>query len=350
MDGYFPKIEAFGFEEVLMAHDAETGLKAIIAIHNTVNGPALGGTRMWNYSSEAAAFEDVLRLARGMTYKSAGAELPLGGGKAVIMGDPRRDKSGKLLMAYGRVVEKLQGRYITAQDMGIDESDLDWVRRETAHVLGGSTIGTPSPFTAYGVWQGIKASAEEVYSDSSLEGKVVAVQGLGGVGSSLCDYLAGEGARLIVTDIVPERVSEAVAKWGAKAVEPEEIYAQECHIFAPCGGGAVINKNTISRLSCRVVAGAANNVLEKPEDGEALARLGILYAPDYVINAGGLIFVDSCRRGCTDKVLIRESISGIGERLRRIFAMARERDLCTAVAADLLVEERISSGNRYAGV
>lgn len=343
MDGYFPKIEAFGFEEVVMAHDAATGLKAIIAIHNTVNGPALGGVRMWDYSSEADAVEDALRLARGMTYKSAGAELPLGGGKAVIIGDPRRAKTGELLMAFGRVVEKLNGRYITAEDMGIDEADLDWVRRETTHIMGGSDLGTPSPFTAFGVWQGMKSCAGEVYGESTLKGLTVAVQGLGGVGGCLCENLAAEGARLIVTDIIPERVRDTAAKWGAAAVEPAEIYDQECDIFAPCGQGAVVNKETIPRLRCRVIAGAANNVLKDPDDGTALEQKGILYAPDYVINAGGLIFVDSCRRGCSDPETIRGVISGIGERLTRIFAQAREMKLPPATVADLMVEERINS-------
>jgi leucine dehydrogenase len=341
MTGYFLKMESRRFEELLLFYDPGTGLKAAIAIHSTALGPALGGTRMWSYPSEEAAIEDVMRLARGMTYKAAAAELSLGGGKGLIMGDPRRDKSEGLFRAYGRCVQKLQGRFFTGEDMGIDEKDLDWMRLETAYAIGGSVSGSPSPFTAYGVLQGIKACAAEVYGSPSLKGMTVAVQGLGGVGGCLCQYLSNEGAKLIVTDLDPARVKTVVELWGSRAVSPDQIYAQECDIFAPCGGGAVINPQTIPLLKCRIVAGAANNVLLTEDCAAALQQLGILYAPDFVINAGGLVFVDSIRRGVTDAAGIRQAVARIEGRLQALFKRAREERITPAAAADLMAEERI---------
>lgn len=344
MSGYFTKMVPLGYEELLLFHDPPSGLKAIIAIHSTALGPALGGTRMFNYPTEEAAVEDVLRLARGMTYKAAAADLGLGGGKAVIIGDPARDKNEQLLRAYGRCVEKLGGRYITSVDMGIDEKDLDCVRLETEHLLGESAAGNPSPYTAFGIWRGMKRCVAEVYGKPGLEGLTVAVQGLGGVGGALCRHLAAEKARLIVTDVDPEKVKRAVELWGAAAVEPGEIYGQECDIFAPCAAGAVVNPKTIPRLKCRIVAGSANNVLLDEESGAALYRRGILYAPDYVINAGGLIFVDCCRLGITDSEEIRGIIARLDERLQAIFKRSREEKKPPEVIADLLAEERIRGG------
>jgi len=341
-------MEKQGFEELLFAHDASTGLKAVIAIHSTILGPALGGTRMWPYPTEEAAVNDVMRLARGMTYKAAMADRDLGGGKAVIIGDPCRDKSEKLLRAYGRFVDKLGGRYITAEDMGIGEKDLDWVRQETAHVLGDSSQGSPSPFTAYGVWRGIKASARDALGSDSLEGLTVAVQGLGGVGSRLCEYLAGEGARLIVADLDPEKVKGAVSRWAAKAVAPEEIHARECDIFAPCAAGGIINELTIPQLKCRIVAGAANNVLQDRACGAGLMNRGILYAPDYVINAGGLIYVDSIRLGLKDPDEIRRVVGRIEQRLTHIFKRSAAEKQPPEVVADLMAEERLQSGAKAA--
>jgi leucine dehydrogenase len=341
MSVYFARMESQGFEELLLFHDRGTGLKAVVAIHNTALGPALGGTRMWPYPSEEAAVEDAMRLARGMTYKSAMAELDLGGGKGVILGDPCRDKSEALFRAYGRFVEKIGGRFITAVDMGINEKDLDWVKRETAHVIGGTLQGSPSPSTAFGVWRGMKAAANARFGTTSLTGLVIAVQGLGGVGGSLCRYLAEEGAALIVTDLDQEKVKFAVEKWGARPVTPEEIYSQPCDIYAPCGAGAVINRDTLPALKCRIVAGAANNVLNDEECGAALHAREILYAPDYVINAGGIIFVDYCRRGITDPETIKSVVGRIEGRLERLFRRAAEQNLRPETAACLMAEERL---------
>jgi leucine dehydrogenase len=344
MDGYFSLIERGGHEALLLFSDPAAGLKAAVGIHSTARGPALGGTRMWPYPSEKEAIEDVLRLSRAMTYKAAGAELDLGGGKGVIMGDPRRDKSEKLLRAYGRFVQTLQGRFVTAEDMGIKESDLAVMRLETAYVIGGDDFHSPSPFTAYGVWQGIKACAAEVYGSSTLNGLVIAVQGVGGVGECLCQYLANDGAKLIVTDLDPARVQSMVELWGGRAVRPEEIYDQDCDIFAPCAGGSVINPETLGRLKCRIVAGAANNVLQDEAAGLALQQRGILYAPDYVINAGGLISVETHRRGTGDPAAIRQVIARIEGRLRTLFKRARDEQITPAAAADLIAEDWIRRG------
>lgn len=344
MTGYFSRMESQEFEEIILFHDRESGLKAVVALHNTVAGPALGGTRMWTYPSEEAAIEDVMRLARGMTYKAAAAELPLGGGKGVIIGDHRREKNEALLKAYARCVNKIGGRFITAEDMGIDEDDLDVMRSETSYILGGSEFGSPSPFTAYGVWCGIKACVAEVYGSPSLAGLTVAIQGVGGVGGCLCQYLANDGARLVVTDLDPEKVKTVVELWGARAVAPAEIYDQECDIFTPCGEGAIINEATLPRLKCRIVAGSANNVLKDGAAGEELRRRGILYAPDYVINAGGLIFVDANRRGITDPAAIRQIIARIETRLATLFKRAAELNETPESLADRTAEERFRGG------
>lgn len=343
MAGYFEKMAPRGYEEIHLFHDPPTGLKAIVAIHNTALGPALGGTRMFNYPTEEDALEDVLRLARGMTYKAAAAHLDLGGGKAVILGDPACDKSERLFRAYGRCVERLGGRYLTSVDMGINEKDLDCIRLETGHVLGESSAGNPSPYTAFGIWQGMKRCAAEVFGSPDLDGLTAAIQGLGGVGGALCRHLSEEGAGLIVTDIDPGKVQQAVELWGATAAAPGEIYDRQCDIFAPCAAGAVINPGTIPRLKCRIVAGSANNMLLDEESGVALYRRCILYAPDYVINAGGLIFVDCIRRGITDPDEIRRIIARLDERLQVLFQRSRAEQKPPETVADLLAEERIRS-------
>lgn len=348
MAGYFERLVPLKYEELHFFHDPPSGLKAIIAIHSTALGPALGGTRMFNYPTEDAAVEDVLRLAYGMTYKAAAAHLDLGGGKAVILGDPSCDKSEKLLRAFGRCVEKLGGRYITSVDMGIDEKDLDCMRLETEHLFGESSAGNPSPFTAFGIWRGMKRCLSEICGGPDLEGMTVAVQGLGGVGSALCGRLAADGARLIVTDIDPERVKKTVELWGAQAVETGEIYDQECDIFAPCAAGAAINPRTIPRLKCRIVAGSANNMLFDAASGAALFERGILYAPDYVINAGGLIFVDCCRLGITDLDEIHTIIARLDNRLQAIFERSRAEKKPPEVIANLMAEERISAAGKKA--
>ncbi len=341
MSGYLSKMEDQGFEELIMIHDPSCGLKAAIAIHSTVRGPALGGTRMWSYPSEAEAIDDLMHLARGMSYKSAAAELPLGGGKGLIIGDPNRDKCKELFCSYARAVNNLNGRFYTGKDMGVDEEDLTCMHNETDYVIGGETIGSPSPFTAYGVWKGIKACAEEVYGSPGLEGKVIAVQGVGSVGEALCRHLAEEGASLIVSDLDRQRVKEIQEQLGAKAVDPDDIYSQECDIFSPCAAGGVVNEETLPRLKCKIIAGAANNIYKSKEMGKAIEEQRILYAPDYVINAGGLIFVEMRRRGITDKEEIKTEVARIDGRLKELFRRVREERLLPGEIADIMAEERM---------
>lgn len=340
----FEYVEKYDYEQVVFCHEKASGLKAIIAIHDTTLGPALGGCRMWKYDSEEQALVDALRLARGMTYKSAAAGLNLGGGKAVIIGDPKKDKTEALFRAFGRYVQSLGGRYITAEDVGIGVADMDIVRMETSYVTGASgkgSSGDPSPVTAYGAWHGIRACAQEVWGTDSVEGRTVAVQGVGSVGYHVAKHLHEAGAKLIVTDIDPERVKRAVDDFGAKAVGPEEIYDVECDIFAPCALGAVLNDNTIPRLKCRIVAGAANNQLREERHAAALEERGILYAPDFVINAGGVINVADELEGYNRERALRKA-AGIYDNIRRVFAIAKRDGITTAQAADRMAEERIS--------
>lgn len=255
----FRYMEQYDYEQLVFCQDKQSGLKAIIAIHDTTLGPALGGTRMWTYESEEAAIEDALRLARGMTYKNAAAGLNLGGGKTVIIGDPRKDKNEEMFRAFGRYIQGLNGRYITAEDVGTTVEDMDIIHDETDFVTGISpafgSSGNPSPVTAYGVYKGMKAAAKAAFGTDSLEGKTVAVQGVGNVAYNLCRHLHEEGAKLIVTDINKEAVERAVAEFGARAVDPDDIYSQECDIYAPCALGATINDDTIpaaeSQSDCR---------------------------------------------------------------------------------------------------
>jgi leucine dehydrogenase len=337
------------YEEVVFLHDPPSGLRAIVAIHSTSLGPALGGTRFYPYQTEEEALRDVIRLARGMTYKAAAGGLDLGGGKAVIIGDPRRHKSEELLRAYGRFVESLGGRYITAEDVGTSREDMDVLRRETRWVtgvskrLGGS--GDPSPVTAYGVFQGLRASAEEALRTPSLEGVRVVVQGAGKVGLHLVKHLTEAGAAVTVADVDVDAVGRAVAEFGVDTAEPDKAHAVECDIFAPCAMGAVIRDDTIPELKCRVVAGAANNQLERPEHGDALSELGILYAPDFVINAGGLINVADELIGY-DRERAMRKVEGIYRTLREVFRRARHEDITPAQAADLVAEDRIARVSR----
>ena len=337
-----------GHEEVVFCHDAGSGLKAIIAIHNTRRGPALGGCRMWPYASEEEALTDVLRLSRGMTFKSALADLPYGGGKSVILGDPRRDKSEALLAAMAGFVESLGGRYIVAEDVGIAQADAEVMLGHTAYVAGTRTggAGDPSPATAYGVYVGIKAAAAHRLGRAALAGLTVAVQGLGQVGSDLCRRLAEDGARLIVTDIDPAAVARAEAAFGAETsvqgVAPEAIYEAEAEIFAPCALGAVVNDETLPRLKAAIVAGSANNQLAEDRHGTALARRGILYAPDYVINAGGVIHISHEGPRYRKEDAVRH-VARIQETLREIFRRAEAERIPTSQAADALALERLNS-------
>ena len=340
----FDQIHEAHHEQVVFCHDAQSGLDSIIAIHDTTLGPALGGTRMWPYRSADEALTDVLRLSEGMTYKAAVADLELGGGKAVIIGDSKRDKTPELLRAHGRFVDTLGGRYITAEDVGIGVEDMEYVYEETKHVTGIRSTphgsGDPSPVTAYGVYHGIKASCRKKLGTDELKGVRVAVQGAGHVGYYLCENLAAEGAVLTICDIDPERVRKVVDDFGAAPVESDEIYDVECDVFAPCALGAIVNDGTLRRLRCSIVAGAANNQLEEDRHGDALDAKGILYAPDYVINAGGLINVYGELVGYGLETA-KEKARGIYGTLLSIYDIAEEEATPTYRAADRLARERI---------
>src|SRR3954471_14810439 len=287
----FERIAGDDYEQVVYCHDRPSGLRAIIAVHSTTLGPALGGTRFYPYPSEDAALEDVLRLARGMTYKSAAAGLDLGGGKAVVMGNPSTDKTEALMRAYARYVDALGGRYITAEDVGTTQADMDLIRRETPWVtgvsrsLGGS--GDPSAATAYGVLHAMKAVARSLWRDSDLAGRHVVVSGVGKVGSNLVRHLVEERAVVSVADVVPAAVEGAVKDFGAEPVPVEKAHAVECDIFSPCALGAVLNATTIPELRCEAVVGSANNQLADAASADLITEAGVVYAPDYVVNAGG---------------------------------------------------------------
>ncbi|MGB9813714.1 MAG: Glu/Leu/Phe/Val family dehydrogenase [Thermovenabulum sp.] len=338
----FKVLDQMEHEEVVFCNDKEAGLKAIIAIHNTNLGPALGGCRMWKYATEEDAIRDALRLSRGMTYKNAMMELPLGGGKSVIIGDPRKEKSEKLFRAFGKFVNSLGGKYITAEDVGTSPEDMKYVAQETSYVAGlDGKSGDPSPITAKGVFLGIKACTDWVFGQTDLKGMVVAIQGLGHVGMSLAKLLYEAGAELIVTDIYEDRIREAEREFNAKVVNPDEIYDVKCDVFSPCALGAVINENTVDRLNCKIVAGAANNQLKDESFAERLAEKDILYAPDYVINGGGVINVSIEVSGIPYSMeVVEQKLQIIPKRLREVFTMAKEKGITTAKAADIIAESK----------
>ncbi|WP_276324456.1 Leu/Phe/Val dehydrogenase [Dethiobacter alkaliphilus] len=342
----FADMERFGMEEFVFCRDSETGLQAIVAIHDTTLGPALGGTRMKVYATEKEALLDVASLARAMTYKAAMAGLDLGGGKAVIIGDPEKEKTESLLRAYGRFVERLGGRYITSVDSGINQYDIDCIRRETKYAVGGSAVGgrggCPSPATAYGVLEGIRACATQVYGSPELKGKVVAVQGVGNVGRALCQYLADEGAKLIISDVNKALGQEIMNRFGARWVEPDEVHKVTCDIFSPCALGNVVTEETLPEFDCRIIAGAANNVLADNSLADRLHESEILYAPDYVINAGGLIYVANENTSCTSPEIMAV-VGRIGERLAQVLARANREDSSPLWVADKMAEERVQS-------
>jgi|SRR5690554_860032 len=348
----FNYMEKYGYEQLVFCHDKTTGLKAIIAIHDTTLGPALGGTRMWNYDNEEDAIMDVLRLARGMTYKAAAAGLNLGGGKAVIIGDAKKDKSEEMWRAFGRFVQSLNGRYITAEDVGTTVQDMDFVNLETDHVTGVSAAsgssGDPSPKTAFGTYKGMQAAAHEVWGTDDLKGKVVTVQGVGSVGYYLCKHLHEDGAKLVVADIDQASLDRVVKEFGAKVVEPDAIYDAECDIFAPCALGAVINDDTVNRLKCKVVAGSANNVLAEDRHGDMLQEKGIIYAPDYVINAGGLMNVADELKGYNEE-RAWQTVSTIYDAIARVIEISKRDNIPTYKAADRMAEERIEKIGRVRG-
>lgn len=342
----FTNMQAYDYEQVIFCQDKNSGLKAIIAIHDTTLGPALGGLRIWPYATEAEAIEDALRLAKGMTYKNAAAGLDLGGGKTVIIGDPKKDKNPEMLRALGRYIQGLNGRYITAEDVGSTVEDMDMVHLETDYVVGTSpgsgSSGDPSPVTAYGIYKGMKAAAKEAFGEESLAGKTIAVQGVGNVAYRLCEHLHNEGAKLVVTDINKEAVQRAVDNFGAISVEPDDIYDVDCDIYSPCALGAVINDQTIPRLKAKVVAGSANNQLHSPKHGDLLYEKGIVYAPDYVINAGGVINVSDELNGYNQERALKR-VETIYDSLTKVFEISRRDNIPTYLAADRMAEERIES-------
>lgn len=351
MDSVDGLADAGDFEQVAFCHHRPTGLRAIVAIHSTVLGPALGGTRFWPYDTEVEALTDVCRLARGMTYKHAAAGLDQGGGKAVIWGDPRTIRTEGLIRAYGRFVHGLAGRYLTAEDVGTTQADMDLIRRETPHVtgvspsLGGS--GDPSPATAWGVLWALRAAAEVRWGSADLAGRHVTVSGVGKVGRALVDHLVGEGASVTIADIRDEAVRAVLddhpdARQRLDVVAPERAHGVECDVFAPCALGAVLDESTIPELRCEIVAGSANNQLAEPDDDRRLVDRGILYVPDYVANAGGVINIAEEPAGY-DQARAWARIEGIHDTVLAILDLARRERIPPGEAADRHAEARIAA-------
>ena len=336
-----------GHELIVFGHDAATGLRAIIAIHSTALGPAAGGCRMWPYATTAEAVSDVLRLSRGMSYKNALAGVPFGGGKAVIIGEARKAKTPELFEAFGRFVDSLGGRYVTAEDVGTTMTDMASVARVTRHAAGlgrapGEAGGDPGPKTALGVYLGIKAAVRFRLGRQDLQDLTVAVQGAGGVGYHLCGLLAAEGAQLRVADVRPAVVQRVCEEFRARAVPVEEVLAEDVDVLAPCALGAVLNAQSIPRLRARIIAGAANNQLAQGQDGLSLQAAGILYAPDYVINAGGIISVSREYHGGATQEQVTADIQGIPARLTEIFERARRENRATNAVADQMARELLA--------
>lgn len=342
----FESMSELGHEQVVYCRDAESGLRAIIAVHDTSLGPALGGCRLYDYSSEEDALRDVLRLSRGMTYKAAVAGLDLGGGKSVIIGD-RGIKSEALFRAFGRFVDSLGGRYITAEDMNTNVADMDTIRRETRWVTGvgahAGGSGDPSPVTAWGVFHGVKASLEVVYGSSSVEGRTVAIQGLGNVGYWLARYLHDEGAKLVYTDIDRSRIDRVIGEFGGTAVDGDAWYGTQCDVLAPCAIGGIINARTIPQIQAPIIAGGANNVLEdEVEDAQRLIDRNITYAPDYVINAGGLMSVYAELHKLPHQKAMDDA-RGIFDTVKSVLNKAQSEGISTIEASNRIAETRIAS-------
>ena len=339
-----------GHRELAVWTDTETGLKAFIAIHDLTLGPALGGTRIWPHATDEDAIMDVLRLARAMTYKSAAAGLNLGGGKGLILADPRKDKTEALLRSYGRFVDSMGGRYVTTEDVGANAQDMEWISRETEHVvglseeLGGS--GNPARVTGFGVYQAMRACAEAAWGSDSLEGRTVAMQGFGNVASFLAAHVKEAGAKLVVTDINDAAIAKAEAMGVAAIVEPDAIFDVECDVFAPCALGGSLNSGTIPRLRSAVVCGAANNQLADDDSAELLRKRGILYAPDFIANAGGVINVYFELGRAYDRDAAMEKTAHIYDTMGRVIAASKREDITTAEAANRIAEERLEAARR----
>lgn len=344
--GIFGNLVDLGHEQVVFCNDKATGLRAIIAIHNTVLGPALGGTRMWNYASEQEALTDVLRLSRGMTFKASISGLNLGGGKAVIIGDPKL-KTEAFLRRFGKFVNSLNGKYITAEDVNMKTADMEYIHMETRHVtglpesMGGG--GDPSPVTAYGVYMGMKAATRKVFGNDSLAGRKVAVQGVGQVGMHLVEHLVKENATVYITDLNAEKVKRIAQEFRVTPVDGSELFDMDCDIYAPCALGATINDNTLSRLKCSIIAGAANNQLkDELKHGYMLLDRSITYAPDFLINAGGLINVYHEYLGHYNRKRVMEQAEKIYDTCLHILGFAEQEGVSTQEAAIRLAEKRIA--------
>jgi leucine dehydrogenase len=342
----FETMAAMGHEQVVFCQDEATGYRGIIAIHSTALGPAVGGTRFWNYATEEHALIDALRLSRGMTYKCAAAGVPLGGGKSIIIGDNKTQDREKLFRAHGRFVERLGGRYITAEDVGTSPADMEFIALETSHVGGlAGKGGDPSPWTALGVFRAMQSAAKYRWGSDDLRDKRVAIQGCGNVGYNLAKELHAAGAKLTVSDVDAEKVKRLVAEFDAEAVSTDEIYSTETDVFAPCALGGIINDLTIEQVRAQIVCGAANNQLLEERHGDALEQLGILYTPDYVANAGGVLSGGADLFGwSSDKV--RNEVVAIYDTVSSIFEIAKTNGIPTYKAADRLAERRLLEGDR----
>lgn len=347
----FPEMERLGHEQLVFCHDKASGLKLIIGVHDTTLGPALGGCRMWAYKSEADAVTDVLRLSEGMTYKNASMGLDLGGGKCVIMAEPGLDREA-VFQAVGRFVQTLGGRYVTAEDVGTSTDDMAIVAQETGYVRGlKEKSGDPSGATAFGVFVSIKACLQETFGSEEVRGRTVTIQGLGHVGQFLADRLATEGAQIYVTDIDAEKVKAVATRTGAKAVLPEEIYDIKADVFSPCALGAILNDDTIARLQVKIVAGSSNNQLKEPRHGKMLADRGILYAPDFIVNGGGVVNVaDEMGPGGYDRERSLAKVASIYDRLRDVFRLSHNEGILPVEAANRLARERIEKAAAKGGM
>lgn len=340
------QLSAYGHKKLVFCNDPDTGLKAIIAIHDTTLGPALGGTRMWSYATESEALEDALRLSRGMTYKAAITGLNLGGGKGVIIGDSRKDKTETLMRSYGRFIKNLNGEFITAEEMGTNTRDMEYIRMETNYVtgvpesIGGA--GNPAPFTAQGVYLGIKASVKEVFGTDMLAGRTIVVQGIGNVGEHLVALLRKENAEVLISDINQEQLTYVARKYKAKPIEADKIFTTEADVYAPCAMGATVNNKTIEKMKFAIIAGSANNQLkDEVVDSELLLKKGILFAPDYLINAGGLISCYSELTGFGKKRTVQLT-ENIYDATRSVIKLSKAENISTNIAANRIAEKRIA--------
>ncbi len=344
----FSSIEEMNHEQVVFCHDKETGLKAIVAIHNTVLGPSMGGTRMWHYTSESEAVTDALRLSRGMTLKNSIAGLNIGGGKAVIIGDVHKIKNEALMRRFGKFIHSLGGKYYTAEDVNMTTRDMEYIRMETPYVtglpesMGGA--GNPSPFTAFGVYMGMKAAAKRAYGSDSLEGKKVLVQGTGQVGTHLIEYLTKEGALISVSDLFEDKIQQVTKNFKVEVVPQQDIFKKPMHIYAPCALGGTINDESIEQLSCDIIAGAANNqLLDEKRHDQALVTKGILYAPDFLINGGGITNVYYEYEGNYNKDRVMAQTERIYDTTLSVFDLCDKTNGSPQMAAINLAEERILS-------